>query len=74
MDPQAKSYGPVILDASRLGKQNMLENKRFWLVIITYFRVVLFHKVWWMGFEKGNIHFILGSMAFNFSFFKVCLH
>ena len=57
MDPQAKSYGPVILDASRLGKQNMLENKRFWLVIITYFRVVLFHKVWWMGFEKGNIHF-----------------
>lgn len=35
----------------------MLENERFWLVIIIYFRVLLFHKVWWMGFEKGNIQF-----------------
>ena len=37
--------------------ERMLENKRFWLVIIIYFRVVLFPNVWWMGFEKGNIQF-----------------
>ena len=55
--PKRKELWSSHIGCFAFGKtERMLENKRFWLVIIIYFRVVLFPNVWWMGFKKETFN------------------